>query len=204
MARALTPKIVLASASPRRRELLSLIGLSFTVSPADVDETLRPGEPPHAYVERLAREKALKVAAGDAITIGCDTTVVVDDEVLAKPEDRTDATRMLRLLSGRSHRVLTAIAVVQGKEIRSDVVSVGVTVRALRDDELAEYVDTGEPMDKAGGYGIQGYGATIVDAVDGDYFAVMGLPLNRLVRLIEALGYRYRFGESELTRLASV
>jgi septum formation protein len=110
---------------------------------------------------------------------------------------------MLRLLSGRSHLVLTAVAVIQGEEIRADVVSVGVTFRALRDDEIAEYIATGEPMDKAGAYGIQGYGATIVDAVDGDYFAVMGLPLNRLVRLIEALGYRYRFGQPGLSRSAA-
>jgi septum formation protein len=193
------PKIVLASSSPRRRELLSLIGLTHEVRPADIDETLLPNEAPRAYVERLARGKAATVATPQTLTIGCDTTVVVDGEVLAKPEGAADARRMLRMLSGRSHVVMTAVAVAQGREIISDVVSVGVTFRALRDDEIDDYIATGEPMDKAGAYGIQGYGATIVDAVDGDYFAVMGLPLNRLVRLIESMGFRYEFGKNELT-----
>ena len=193
------PKIVLASSSPRRRELLSLIGLTHEVRPADIDETLLPNEAPRAYVERLARGKAAAVATPQTLTIGCDTTVVVDGEVLAKPEGAADARRMLRMLSGRSHVVMTAVAVAQGREIISDVVSVGVTFRALRDDEIDDYIATGEPMDKAGAYGIQGYGATIVDAVDGDYFAVMGLPLNRLVRLIESMGFRYEFGKNELT-----
>jgi len=196
----MTPlRVILASQSPRRRELLTLVGITHEVRPADIDETLRPNEAPRAYVERLAREKAAAVASRERLTIGCDTTVVVDGEVLGKPEDAADAHRMLRTLSGRSHLVMTAVAIAHGNEIVSDVVSVGVTFRALRDDEIDAYIRTGEPMDKAGAYGIQGYGATIVDAVDGDYFAVMGLPLNRLVRLIESLGFAYRFGEPELT-----
>jgi septum formation protein len=195
-----TPPVVLASASPRRRELLSLIGLDHDVRPSDVDESLVPGETPRAYAERLAREKAMAVATPEAITIGCDTIVVVDGDVLGKPRDTADATRMLRLLSGRSHLVMTAVAVAHAGQVASDVVSVDVTFRPLHDSEIADYIRTVEPMDKAGAYGIQGYGATIVDRVDGDYFAVMGLPLNRLIRLLESIGFEYRFGERSLRR----
>src|SRR5512140_3837023 len=192
--------VVLASSSPRRRDLLSLIGLEHQVRPADVDETVRAGEAPRDYADRLACEKALRIAAPDAITIGCDTIVVVDGQVLGKPIDEEDAARMLRVLSGRSHLVMTAVAVVHDGRVVCDVVSVDVTFRVLRDAEIEDYIRTGEPMAKAGAYGIQGFGATIVDRVDGDYFAVMGLPLNRLVRLIESLGFVYRFGERRLTR----
>ena len=200
MAGAVNPTIVLASASPRRRELLLLIGLEHEVRPANVDETRVGNEAPSAYANRLARAKAAAVPSPDVITIGCDTIVVVDGDVLGKPTDESDAARMLRRLSGRSHLVMTAVAVAHARAILSDVVSVGVTFRALTDGEIADYIRTGEPMDKAGAYGIQGYGATIVDRVDGDYFAVMGLPLNRLVRLIESTGFTYRFGEGRLTR----
>ena len=198
MARAVSPTVILASASPRRRELLTLIGLEHEVQPADVDETLIAGEAPRAYADRLARNKAQAVATPATITIGCDTIVVVDGDVLGKPRDAADASRMLRLLSGRSHLVMTAVAIAHAGRIVSDVVQVGVTFRTLGDAEISEYIRTGEPMDKAGAYGIQGYGATIVDGVDGDYFAVMGLPLNRLVRLIESIGFEYRFGERRL------
>jgi len=197
----MTPRVILASASPRRRELLSLIGLDHEVRPADVDETLAAGEAPRAYADRLARAKALAAASPDVVAIGCDTIVVVDGEVLGKPRDVADATRMLRSLSGRSHLVMTAVAAAHDGRIVSDVVQVGVTFRSLRADEIADYIATGEPMDKAGAYGIQGYGATIVDRVDGDYFAVMGLPLNRLVRLLESIGFEYRFGQRGLTKV---
>jgi septum formation protein len=190
--------VILASSSPRRRELLSLIGLEHEVVPADVDETLLPGEIPRVYAERLARAKASRSAKPGAVAIGSDTIVVVDGDVLGKPKSDGDAAAMLRRLSGRSHTVMTAIAVAFEEEVRSDVVQVGVTFRSLRDDEIADYIRTREPMDKAGAYGIQGFGATIVDAVDGDYFAVMGLPLNRLVRLLESVGLIYRFGERQL------
>ena len=196
----MSPRVILASASPRRRELLSLIGLAHEVRPADVDETLIAGESPRMYADRLARSKALAVACPEAVVIGCDTIVVVDGEVLGKPVDASDATRMLRLLSGRSHLVMTAVAVAFGGRMLSEVVQVGVTFRRLGAAETAAYIDTGEPMDKAGAYGIQGYGATIVDRVDGDYFAVMGLPLNRLVRLLESMGFQYRFGETTLSK----
>ena len=192
------PRVVLASASPRRRDLLTLVGIPHEVRPADVDESLRAGEPPAAYVERLAREKALALGDGDAVAIGSDTTVVVDGEVLAKPESEADAARMLRRLSGRSHIVMTAVAVAWQGRVESGVEEVGVTFRELSDDEIARYIATGEPMDKAGAYGIQGFGATIVTRVDGDYFAVMGLALNRLIRMCERMGLRYPFGPLEV------
>ena len=191
-----TPRVILASSSPRRRELLSLIGIAHDVVPANIDESYRAGETPAGHAERLAREKAATGAqrAPDAVTIGADTIVVVDGDVLGKPRDAAHAAQMLRRLSGRSHRVITAVAAVWGGKTSSAVEEVGVTFRPLTEREISDYIATGEPMDKAGAYGIQGYGATIVERVDGDYFAVMGLALNRLVRLLEGLGMRYEFG----------
>ena len=188
------PPVILASSSPRRRELLRLIGIPHDVRPADIDETYPPGERPSEHAERLAREKAMAIDAPDAIVIGSDTIVVVDGEVLGKPRDRQHATTMLRRLSGRSHVVMTGVAVRWGGRLASGVEEVGVTFRDLSDAEIDRYIDTGEPMDKAGAYGIQGYGATIVQRVDGDYFAVMGLALNRLVCLMGELGLSYNFG----------
>jgi septum formation protein len=188
------PQVVLASASPRRRELLRLVGIEHTVIPAEVDEARPPGEAPAVYAERLAREKAGAIDRDDAVVIGSDTIVIVDGDVLGKPRDREQAVAMLRRLSGRAHVVMTGVAVAWRGRMSSGVEEVGVTFRALSDDEILRYVETGEPMDKAGAYGIQGFGATIVDRVDGDYFAVMGLPLNRLVRLCRALGLGYDFG----------
>ena len=188
------PRVVLASSSPRRRELLTLVGIAHDVQPANIDESYREGESPREHAERLAREKASAVHAGDAVTIGSDTIVVIDGDVLGKPRDRAEAARMLRRLSGRSHTVMTGVAVRWRGTIVSGLEEVGVTFRSLDDDEIERYIDTGEPMDKAGAYGIQGYGATIVDRVDGDYFAVMGLALNRLVQLLRQLGLRYSFG----------
>jgi septum formation protein len=194
----MTIPVILASSSPRRRELLTLIGLRHEVRPANVDETLLPGEIPWAYAERLARAKAEAVALPGHVSIGSDTIVVVDGEVLGKPADAAEAKQMLQRLSGRAHVVMTAIAVAYAGHVTSDVVKVGVTFRSLRDDEIVDYIATGEPMDKAGAYGIQGFGATIVDGVDGDYFAVMGLPVNRMIRLLESIGLEYRFGRAEL------
>ena len=188
------PPVILASSSPRRRELLRLIGISHEVRPADIDETYPPGERPSDHAERLAREKALAIDAPDAVVIGSDTIVVVDGEVLGKPRDREHATAMLRRLSGRSHVVMTGVAIRWGDRLASAVEEVGVTFRDLSDVEIDRYIDTGEPMDKAGAYGIQGFGATIVERVDGDYFAVMGLALNRLVCLMRELGLSYDFG----------
>jgi len=191
------PRVILASASPRRRELLRLIGVDHEVRPADIDESYLPGERPDAHAERLARGKAETIASGagaDAVTIGSDTIVIVDGDVLGKSRDREHARQMLRRLSGRSHVVMTGVAISWCGKTLSGVEQVGVTFRALSDDEIERYIDTGEPMDKAGAYGIQGFGATIVERVDGDYFAVMGLALNRLAGLLREAGLRYDFG----------
>jgi septum formation protein len=190
-------RVVLASASPRRRQLLNLIGIPHEVRPSNIDETLRPREAPRRHAERLAREKATTIAARDPdlITIGADTVVVINRKVLGKPRDEAEAIHMLTQLSGRVHTVITAVAVARGRKLRSAIEEVTVKFRRLREDEIKAYVATGEPMDKAGAYGIQGYGATIVEWIDGDYFAVMGLPLVRLTSLLRDLGVRYGFGE---------
>ena len=193
----MTPaRIILASQSPRRRELLSLIGIPHEVRPADLDERVLPDEVPSAHAERLARSKAEAVAASnpEAVVIGADTIVVLDGDILGKPGDAAEAVATLRRLSGRTHTVHTAVAVTRQRRTVSGVESVEVTFRRLTDDQIARYVATGEPMDKAGAYGIQGYGAVIVERVHGDYFAVMGLALGRLVGLLEQLGVHYRFG----------
>ena len=189
-------KVVLASSSPRRHDLLKLIGVDHEVVPADLDESQLPGEKPAIHAERLARSKADAVARSraDALVIGADTIVVVDERILGKPRDVADAAHMLRMLSNRSHVVMTAVAVALGGRTLSLVEKVTVSFRDLTEDEIARYIATGEPMDKAGAYGIQGYGATIVRRVEGDYFAVMGLSLVRLVDLMTQLGVRYDFG----------
>ena len=190
------PLIVLASASPRRHDLLRLVGIPHEVHPAEIEETPLDGEEPAAHAERLAREKAVAVAREmpDALTIGADTIVVVEGTILGKPRDARDAARMLRLLSGRAHTVYTAVAAARGGRVEAEVERVAVTFRQLDEREIARYIATGEPMDKAGAYGIQGFGATIVERIEGDYFAVMGLALVRVVRLLERLGVRYEFG----------
>jgi septum formation protein len=190
-------RVVLASGSPRRHQLLNLIGIEHEVNPSNIDETMRPREAPRRHAERLAREKASMVAVRDPdlITIGADTVVVVNRKVLGKPADTSDAARMLGILSGREHTVITAVAVARGRKLRSAIEEVRVKFRRLRDDEIEAYIATGEPMDKAGAYGIQGFGATLVERIEGDYFAVMGLPLVRLVGLMRDVGVRYRFGE---------
>jgi septum formation protein len=190
-------RVVLASGSPRRHQLLSLIGIDHEVNPSNIDETMRPREAPRRHAERLAREKASIVAVRDPdlITIGADTVVVINRKVLGKPADTNDAARMLGMLSGREHTVITAVAVARGRKLRSAIEEVRVKFRRLREDEIDAYIATGEPMDKAGAYGIQGFGATIVERIEGDYFAVMGLPLVRLVGLMRDVGVRYRFGE---------
>jgi septum formation protein len=189
-------KVVLASSSPRRRELLNLIGIAHEGHPANLDESMRPRETPRRHAERLARDKASAVARRDSdlITIAADTIVVINRKVLGKPIDKEDAARMLAMLSGREHTVITAVAVSRGKKLRSAIEEVKVKFRRLREEEIQAYIATGEPMDKAGAYGIQGYGATIVERVEGDYFAVMGLPLVRLVGLMREVGVVYQFG----------
>ena len=189
-------RIVLASQSPRRRELLALVGIPHEVRPADLDESVLPGESPVEHAERLARSKADTVAKHEpaAVVIGADTIVVLDGDILGKPRDAHDATRTLRRLSGRTHTVHTAVAVAHHGRTVSGVESVEVTFRPLNDSQIETYIATGEPMDKAGAYGIQGYGAVIVECVHGDYFAVMGLALGRLVGLLESVGVSYRVG----------
>ena len=193
--------LILASASPRRRELLTQAGFSFTVESADVDESLRVGEDPVAYVLRLAVEKAQAVfaqhpthrgetAMGGApdvlVVLGADTSVVLDGEILGKPADAADAMRMLRRLSGRTHQVLTGVAAVSRAGTVSGVETTSVTFSEIPEAELNFYCATAEPLDKAGAYGIQGYAARWIPRIDGDYFNVMGLPIARVVAMIEA------------------
>lgn len=193
-------RVILASASPRRRDLLSLVGIDHEVLPANIDESILPGESARDHAERLARGKASAVDVKDAVVIGSDTIVVVDGDILGKPRDRQHAAEMLRRLSGRTHVVMTGVAASWNGKLVSGLEEVDVTFRSLGDIEIEHYIDTGEPMDKAGAYGIQGFGATIVERVDGDYFAVMGLALNRLVRLLRDLGLDYDFGPVTASR----
>ena len=190
-----SPPIILASQSPRRADLLRMLGLTFETVPADIDETYRPGEQPGPHAERLARGKAQAIASAHpgAIVIGSDTVVVLDNDVLGKPRDANDAVRILMRLQGREHEVATGIAVSIGGVLRSGVEHVRVRFRSFDERTAALYVGTGEPMDKAGAYGIQGYGATLVERIEGDYFAVMGLPIGRTIALLEAAGLDYTF-----------
>ena len=180
----------------RSRELLTLIGIDHEVQPADIDETPWPAELPIPHTERLAVSKAQVIASRepDALVIAADTIVVIDGAILGKPTDASDAHAMLRRLSGRTHEVCTAMAVAQSAQVTSEVVRVSVRFRELDDATIARYVETGEPMDKAGAYGIQGYGATLVEHIEGDYFAVMGLSLVTVLRLAARMGVSYDFG----------
>lgn len=182
-------KIILASASPRRRELLTQAGYTFEVVPAHIDETRRAGEDPAAYVERLALEKAQAIHAQhpDATVLGADTTVVLNGEVLNKPKDIEEAARMLRALSGCTHQVHTGIAVVTRNAQRSHVETTNVVFASIPEEELAAYLATGDSLDKAGAYGIQGYAARWIPRIEGDFFNVMGLPLAATVRLLAGL-----------------
>lgn len=184
------PKIVLASGSPRRAELLRSIGLSYAVVVPDVDETLLPGEVPGDLVLRLARAKALAVAAdfGDALVIAADTTVAVDGEVINKPADEAEDRAFIRRLSGREHEVLTGHALAFRGELETALVRSAVTFRDLGEDEIARYCATGEGLDKAGGYGIQGRGAALVQGVCGCYPNVMGLSVVNVVLAAGRLG----------------
>lgn len=192
----MTAPLVLASGSPRRAHLLRMLGADFEVLPADLDEAMREGEAPTAYAERTAREKARAILRRrpEAVILAADTIVVLDGEVLGKPRDEPDAVAMLLRLQGRSHQVDTAVAVASpGGEVRSGVERTRVDFRAFDAETAAAYAATGEPLDKAGAYGIQGYGATLVEAIHGDFFAVMGLPIVRTLRLLEEAGWRYQF-----------
>lgn len=179
---------MLASRSPRRAELLRQIGVPFTVRQPDVDESPLPGESPEQYVERLAVDKAKAVVADDGPALGADTAVVVDADVLGKPTDRASAIEMILRLSGRTHRVLTGVAVTDGHSVRSCVVATEVTFRPIDPEEAAAYWETGEPGDKAGGYGIQGIGGIFAQSIHGSYSAVVGLPLAETEALLRAIG----------------
>jgi septum formation protein len=188
-------KLVLASASPRRAEILRNAGFSFEIFPADVDETPRPDERAEDYVRRLAEEKARVAvkrfahAATPVIVIAADTTVVAGGHMLGKPENREDARRMLRLLNGQTHEVLTGISVIRSSDgqVASHVEITRVSFAELSESEIEEYICSGEPSDKAGGYGIQGIAGKYVTRIEGCYFNVMGLPLSRLWSLIQVL-----------------
>jgi septum formation protein len=195
------PRLVLASRSARRAELLKRLGLEFEIVPADVDETYIDHEMPAAHAERLAREKAITVAHEHpgALVIGSDTIVIVDSDVLGKPRDSAEAVRMLRRLSGREHEVFTGVAVARDSLVLSALERVTVRFRHLDHAECEEYVATGEPLDKAGAYGIQGFGSALVQSIRGDYFAVMGLPVVRTLSLLNRAGWRFAFGEGLVT-----
>ncbi len=196
--------LVLASASPRRRELLAQAGYSFEVHPAHIPEDPEPGEEPIAYVTRLAREKAEAVfrqriaarptAVQDLAVLGADTTVAVDDlilgkpdHILGKPEDAADAARMLRLLSGRTHRVITGVALVASGSVEVAAEVTAVRFLTLSEREIADYIATGEPMDKAGAYAIQGRAARWIPRIEGCYFNVVGLPLALVAQMLDGV-----------------
>ncbi len=178
--------LVLASQSPRRSDILRQAGIPFTVRVADVDESVLPGESPRAYVRRLAEAKARAVrAAPEETVLGADTTVVIDGEILAKPVDAADARRMLALLSGRRHEVLTGICLLRAGDAVCDCATTEVVFAPLSEREIAEYVASGEPMDKAGAYAIQGLASKFVERIEGDYFNVMGLPVALVYRRLQ-------------------
>jgi len=195
--------LTLASASPRRRQLLEMLGIAIRLVPSNIPEVRRPAETPVDYVERLAREKALSVS-GDLV-LGADTTVVLRDEVLEKPADPADALRMLCKLQGRTHQVVTSVALVADEAVHQATDVTSVRFRRMSDELLEAYVATGEPMDKAGAYGIQGYGAALVERIEGDFFSVMGLPVRLVLDLLERAGHGYRFsvgsGTAEVTEV---
>ncbi len=185
--------LILASQSPRRRELLSRLGLEFTVRTAEHDETMDPAAAPFDEVARVSRLKAYAVQAlcpADELILAADTVVVCDGQILGKPRSAADAERMLRLLSDRAHQVMTGLTLLRGERCRSTTVVTDLRFRALSDGEIAAYVASGEPMDKAGAYGIQGLASIFVSELHGDYYNVMGLPLCTLAQLLRGFGVK--------------
>ncbi|MCH8057747.1 MAG: septum formation inhibitor Maf [Proteobacteria bacterium] len=189
---AVKPPLILASSSPRRRELLNQVGMAYQVIVADIDESIRPGEDAGEYVCRMAREKALEVHQRDGVTVavlGADTAVVVNGRVLGKPVDREDAIRMLESLSGRTHEVWSAVALVSpGGGLRQRLNITRVTLSELDRAWIESYCDSGEPMDKAGAYGVQGIAAQKISHMEGSYSGVMGLPLHETAEILQAAG----------------
>ena len=186
------PPLILASSSPRRRELLNQIGMAYQVIVADIDESVRPGEDAGDYVCRMAREKALEVQRRDGVTVsvlGADTAVVVNGRILGKPVDREDAFRMLEGLSGRTHEVWSAVALVSpGGGLRERLNITRVTFSELDRAWIGRYCDSGEPMDKAGAYGVQGIAAQKISHMEGSYSGVMGLPLHETAEILQEAG----------------
>ncbi|MBG9566233.1 Maf family protein [Brevibacillus agri] len=184
--------LILASSSPRRRELLQALGIPFTVMTSDVDETTAPGLSPAQVVEELSLRKAKEVAARltEGVVLGSDTIVVLDGHILGKPADEADAFRMLSMLQGREHTVYSGVALIDAATGRSEVAHshTDVKIRPLSEAEIKSYIATKEPMDKAGSYAIQGIGATIVEGITGDYFTVVGLPLCLTSKLLARFG----------------
>ena len=183
--------LVLASTSPRRRQLLEMLGIEIVVRPSHIPEEVRPGEAPVAYSLRLAREKALGVPG--LLVLGADTIVVLNDEILEKPTDAGHALEILSKLQGQTHQVITSVALQHGGEVRTRTDVTSVIFRPASEEALRAYIATGEPMDKAGAYGIQGYGAVLIERVEGDCFGVMGLPVRLVLDLLREAGYAYTF-----------
>ena len=189
--------MVLASASPRRADLLTQLGLAFRVEPSHIPEEILPGETPQGHAERLSRAKALETwdRNRNALVVAGDTVVVLGGEILGKPSDEEDALRMLKLLSGRTHSVVSGLALAfPAGVLRSGTTSTEVTFRPFDEDFARAYVATGEPLDKAGAYGIQGFGSALVKEIRGDYNNVVGLPVPLLLELLLEGGLRYEFG----------
>jgi len=182
--------LILASASPRRIKLLKDTGLEFKVIPSNIDETIERGWTPEETVRRLASQKAMAVAMDhpDDTVIGADTIVVLGNEILGKPSDKEDAIRMLKNLSGRTHVVHTGVAIVKNGNADVFNTRADVTMRVLTELEIRKYVESGEPMDKAGAYAIQGEGASLVEGYDGDFFTIVGLPLKTLLKHLDMIG----------------
>ena len=179
--------MILASKSPRRQELLKYITDNFTVKTAEVDETLPEGMKPEEAVKYLSRIKAQPFENEDSIVIGADTIVVIDGKILGKPCDNRDAENMLRRLSGKTHSVFTGVTVIKNGEYHTFSTETKVTFFELSDSDIKRYIETKEPLDKAGAYGIQGYGSLLVEKIDGDYFNVVGLPVSKLNRLLSVI-----------------
>ncbi len=182
-------KLILASGSPRRSEILGFVGWKFEKHVADIDETESEGENPADYVQRLARQKAEAVAVSykNTLVLGADTTVVIDDEIIGKPTDLDDARRMLRKLSGREHVVLTGVALVKDAIIKVGLQTTKVTFNKMSNDEIEYLVENGEPLDKAGAYAVQAQAALFIEKIEGDYWNVVGLPINLVYRLAKEM-----------------
>ena len=181
------PKLILASGSPRRAEILTSVGWEFTKIVPDIDESEVPGESPEDYVQRLAREKAEAVAPknSEGVILAADTTVVIDDQIIGKPVDMEDARRMLRLLSGKGHEVLTGVAVLVDGDMRIGLQRTGVKFAELTEAEVNFLAEMGDPLDKAGAYAVQAQAALFIEGIEGDYWNVVGLPISLVYRLVD-------------------